>query len=549
MNILIKLITLAIYPCFLISITYLVLSKKTMLNSLKTNFKAITYNSLIFISLLIIAVLIFFKFEDTIYFYDYSGYWIRSLEFKALFHNNPFALFNKLYQSMLYDDYSYLVNLFLMPLMSFKDSFKYFIIANILSFLLPLSILIQIVYFHYFKNKYLILSALILFYPLYFSLFNGDVALSGVLVFAVILIIINFDFNFKDAFSLNFLIFTLIFLRRWFLFLAISIYLLLLIKLIINKYSFKKIIALLLTSTIFLSLIIFIFFKPFLLNLLTNNLKEAYQYYNRSFKYLEFINFYSPIMLLMMLYALIKYKNLNIILLLLNIIIPYLLFTNIQALEYHHYHLFNLQLFILLILALNKTWKLKLILIPILSLQILLMPFNLTLPLLTTIKRKPLTLEYKQAVIDLSQYLVSISPNTWQSSYLASGSAILNDDMIRNALLPNINDKPKIDSAILDLRDGFPKDLKHISYVIVVEPIQYLNADYQKIYKVISEAIVNDSPVSKIYQKLKSFEIADLKVHIYQRTQDFNDEIKHYFYQKMIEFYPYHQEFFKHILD
>lgn len=551
MNTLIKIISLLIYPFFITILAFLIFRKKDIRNIFKNNYKNIIINSLIFSAFLIILTFILFKFEDTIYFYDYSGYWIKSLELKKMFSINPIKIYTTVYNSMLYDDYSYLPSLFLIPSMYFGSSFKYFIFSNIISFMLPLSIIIQIVYFKYFKNKYLILISLILFYPLYFSLYNGDVSISGLLVVSCILILINFDFDLFDAAAMNFLIFILIFLRRWYLFLALTIYICLFLKLLlVDKRKFRKAFTLILASGIILSFIIICFFFPFLKHLLFNNIKEAYTFYNRNGKSLEFINYYSPLILIVCLYSIIKlFKTRKTFILIISIIIPYFLFTRIQALEYHHYHLFNLQMFILFTYAIASFKKINLLIVPILLVQISLIPINIKIPIFTSIKRIPHTLTYKKDIQALSEYLVSISPEAWQSSYLASGSPFLNDDMIRNSLLPNIDDIPKIDSAVLDLRDGFPKDLKYVTYVVIIDPIQYLNPKHQRIYDVISNAIVKEPKVSKIYNKLKSFKIGDLNVTVYEKVGEFDNEIKQYFYQKMIEFYPNHQEFFKYILD
>ena len=157
-------------------------------------------------------------------------------------------------------------------------------------------------------------------------------------------------------------------------------------------------------------------------------------------------------------------------------------------------------------------------------------------------------LEYKKDVEDFTYYLKSIMPEEWQSAYLSSGSSLLNDDMIRNSILPD-TDAPQIDSAVLDLRDGFPKDLQYINYVITIDPIQYSDKDYQHIYEIITEAITRDTIVSKIYKPVNTVTINGLTLTVYERIDDFNKEIKEYFYQKMISYYPDKEEFFKYIME
>lgn len=555
MNILLKLITLGIYPLTLLALAFFLARKQTIVQIWKQHYQRILLHSFVFTIILVIATLIFFHFEDTIYYYDFSGYWVRSLEFKQFFHQHPPTIFSKLYQSMLFDDYSYLANLYLLPMMHFGSSFKYFVLANIITFLLPLSILLQLLFYQFTNKHYVILFSLLTFYPLYFTLFSGDVAISGLIFIVTAILLVDKQFNHFDALYLNFIAFNLIFLRRWFLFIVIILYPILLLKLLTdNKLSFKKSILYTILSGIILLITLCIVFKPFVMHILQNNLKEAYQFYDRDGKWFDWINYFSlPILLVVGygLFTLLHRKYLYAILIILSIVVPFVLFTRIQSFEYHHYHLFTIQILILYLFGLahldNK--KIQYTILITLGIQLFLLVTPEKIPFFTKIRRIPQQLSYKQEVQQLSEFLVSISPEPWQSSYLSSGSNRLNDDIIRNSLLPNIQDKPKIDSAVLDLRDGFPKDLQYISYVLVIQPIQYLNPEYQKMYAVISEAIEHHPEISKIYRKINQFKIDNMKVSIYERTGEFTPSMKQYFYQKMLEFYPEHSSFFSYILD
>lgn len=557
MNILLKLISFGLYPFILVMLAFFLAKKQSVVQVWKQHYQKILLHSFMFISVLVIVALVFFHFEDTIYYYDFSGYWVRSLELKQFFHQQPLNIFTKLYQSMLFDDYSYLANLYLLPMMHFGSSFKYFVLANIITFLFPLSILLQLLFYRFTNKHHIILLSLLTFYPLYFTLFSGDVAISGLIFIVVAILLVDKQFCWVDALFLNFVGFNLIFLRRWFLFLVIILYPILLLKLITDhKLTIKKSILYTILSGILLLIVLLFAFRPFVMHLLQNNLKEAYQFYNHNNKLYAFINYYSPIFILISLVALYHFvrekKYVLVISLLTSILVPFLLFTRIQSFEYHHYHLFNIQMITLVIVGVERLIRFKksiFLLFCVLFFQVAQLAFPTKTPLFTEIKRVPINIGYVKEVKELSEYLVSISSESWQSAYLSSGSNLLNDDMIRNSLLPDISQQPKIDSSVNDLRDGFPKDLQYISYVLVIQPIQYLNPEYQKMYAVISDAIENHPEISKIYEKINQFKIDDMEVSVYERTGDFTPTMKQYFYQKMLEFYPEHSSFFSYILD
>ena len=66
---------------------------------------------------------------------------------------------------------------------------------------------------------------------------------------------------------------------------------------------------------------------------------------------------------------------------------------------------------------------------------------------------------YKKEVIDFTYYLKSIMTEDWQSAYLASGSSLLNDDMIRNSIIK------KIEEDIL--KEEKEKKIENLKQVVV----------------------------------------------------------------------------------
>ena len=173
---------------------------------------------------------------------------------------------------------------------------------------------------------------------------------------------------------------------------------------------------------------------------------------------------------------------------------------------------------------------------------------NNAIPVLTSLRKKPEVLPYKAEVSELAYFLRNLMPEDWQSAYIASGNSSFNDSMIRNSVLPDL-DMPQIDFAVLDLRDGFPKDLEYVQYVITIDPILYSDKDYQHIYDVISNAIWNEPLISEAYKEIYSVEINQLNICVYERIADYTPAMKEYFYKQMLSYYPDHQDFFAYILD
>ena len=238
-----------------------------------------------------------------------------------------------------------------------------------------------------------------------------------------------------------------------------------------------------------------------------------------------------------------------------SIVLPCFLVWRIQSFEYHHYYIFLLNIIILFISGLSFIYRInKFIIVPvfiILTIQVVLI-FTYTnhVPCLTNIRKTPEVLDNKEQLIDLSNYLKSIEPDKNTTSFIAGGSyGIITDDLLRNANLPNL-DMPNIDSSVFDIRDGFPKDMQYIKYIVLTTPSIYMDKDYQHMYDVISTAITSNAEISSKYSLIKEMPInSEYKALIYERIGDFTQDTKQYFYDEMIKYYPDKKDFFKYILD
>ena len=84
--------------------------------------------------------------ENFIAYWDFSGFWRRQIELMDIFKNSPSELFRFIYDSILYQEYSSLPQLFLIPhTFIFGITYPRFVLAMLNTFLIPSLITIYIV--------------------------------------------------------------------------------------------------------------------------------------------------------------------------------------------------------------------------------------------------------------------------------------------------------------------------------------------------------------------------------------------------------------------
>lgn len=549
-----RLFIVSIYPIIIIGPFVFIYIKYK--NTIKTKYKAIILNSLVPAIFIAIGLVVFFRIEDTIYAYDYAGHWIRALTLKKYFFENPSIILETVYNSMNVSDYSYLPALFGLPLIIIKESYLFFSLSNLLLFLLPTFLLLNILYFHYIdKNNYLPSLIILVFYPLYLTLFYGKVDSSGlffvILAYSLVILPDFKDIKISDNILVNFCLFLAIFLRRWYLYSAVCLYLSYFIKWLFYKNKKASDLLKLLSSGIILLIVILVFFNGFLTRVLTNNFDEAYAFYNHPHKLSSFINYISPIICIISILGLIKLKKELLVVNIISIVVPCLMIWKIQSFEFHHYYIFLFNLIFLFatgISYLNK--KNSYVLIVLLLVQSIGIYLPYSIPLFTSIKKQPEIMGDKNELIDLSEYIKSIEPDENTTAFLATGTyGIITDDLLRNALLPNL-DGPNIDSAVFDIRDGFPRDYQFIKYIIVSDPITYTDKNYQHMFDIISDAIVNNEEISSIYNPIYSTRLYDTYIiTVYEKVGEYTPTMKEYFYNQMLKYYPDKADYFAYILD
>lgn len=561
MNNVYRLLATGIYPLIIFGLCFYIV-KTRFKETFKKNLSTILINLLIISIIMISGLLIYFHFEDTVYVYDNAGYYVKSLEMLQIFWNNPSQLFAKVYNTINNSDYSYLPSLFNFYGLIINNSYKFYCVINYVIFLLPLLFLLELLYFKYYSNKILPIIIFVGFYPMWLTLFYGRVDVLGLFPLLVFYIIILFtkyeDISWLDTLILNILCLLLMFERRWYLYALVGIYLVYLVKTviyIINNKDYIKPIIKFICSGILAVVILVLFFNGFIKNVMTVDNSEAYSYYNHSGKLLATINYYSIIISIISLFGLVKFcikDKLKAIYLAILIVIPSILFWRTQSFDIHHYLIICLPILILFTCGMYKL-SYKNVALCVTSLliviQMMFVFINANIPIFTTIKKLPDNNPYKEGLINLDEYLRGISSEEGIYTYVVSGNGYFCDDAIRNSMLPEI-EFPNMVSYIFDVRDGFPRDFGYIRYFVITDPILYLDEDYQHIYKIISEAITSNDEISSIFELRKEIRFDDnLTAYVYEMTGEYTQEMKQYFYDKMLEFYPDKADFYSYILD
>ncbi len=566
-----RLICVSFYPVILLVSFFLLNRKKRYHYIFKTRLGEIVTNTILFAAIGTAVLFVFFKIENTIYSYDYSGHWIRSLYLKKWFFEDPYSLLRNVYDSMNYADYSYLPALTMLGISLVSPGYGWFCISIFISFVVPLFVLLQVYYYSlYTDHPRLILIAGLAFYPLWFVLFNGEVDV-GISFFFMMIYLLSLHQSFNeidwvDNLSINMYAFLLVFFRRYSLYILVVFYFNYVLKYLfeihfIRNKNLMRNLWFMICSGLLMLIVILLFFRPYFFMVINNRFDEAYEAYNHTGKLSATIGFFSlPILALSSfgIYYLYKERDFESIAIdLTQFAVPLLLIWQIQIQEQHHYSMIVLPLFFLFIKGISgllgyyrRTEKFAAASISIiLAINTLVVFSNVpAINYVSTARRQPKTYGVED-IRQLSLKLFELTDGDGISAYLASGSSFINDDLLRNANLPDLETIPTIDSAILDLRDGFPRDLQYIRYIVTFDPIQYYNKPYQHIYDIISNALWNESVVREIYTEVYSQYIDDVRVVIYEKTGDYSPAVKEYFYNEILRYYPDKADEFRYILD
>lgn len=480
--------------------------------------------------------------ENTIYYWGFSDYWRRYIEVNEIFRQ--YGLIKVLvssFQSIGFDSYNLFSILFLSIgwILNLVSRWQYILLVSVVFGGGVWLTLYNLAKKNVSKNEWgnvLIFSLIILIIlPILWK-----PVLQGFLdVGALIFIFVIWKKHFKDGFvNLKFkeilikslwLSFLVVF-RRYFVYWVISYFLMSVLEEIYrNKRNIKKTfigISKIGLTGVITFIVYFLVAYPLSLEMMTNNYSVAYSAYKDSTNFLIFLkNSFSQfgwLFIMTMFWGAVRYlrgKQREIVWFSIGqTILTLYLFFGVQDLsEQHYYLIIPMILIVELLLFLNcrnEWYKLFLLVVCFLNFMV---GFNfikinresITTSWLTEVRLIPAKRRDMTVFGEVFKTLKHIEDNDKGKIYILASSNVINEDILRGyCYLPEGDSywnicRQILDTAEIDLRDGFPSNIVEAKYVMVAEPIQYhLRSEDQEVVGIPAKMILNNNGIGKLFYKL-----------------------------------------------
>ncbi len=513
---------------------------------------------------------IYMHFQSFIPFWDYAGYYIETLRAGELMEANIPDFFAHLYQSMLNSDYTLLPTVYIAPLLRLLGgSYGVYIFLIFNCFIVPFFVVFGILISE-INSK--CVPLIFLFTPFISPVLRGYLDGAGLIYIAIwMYLIYNKTFRkpavLKDV-LLGILSVFLIFTRRWYLFFMVGTFLALLLagavrRIYDKEYDLKAVAKNLLISGGTTFAIVVVFFFPYLKRLFQNNMAEAYSAYMFGdfwWNVRYFIRYYGFLPMAFCALGLFglrrrRYRQFTIFLLF-QIPIMFFLFTRIQTVSYHHQYLFAPGIFLLMIIGISSLPKFK---------KTALIAYTTTLALafayiyiptptdflrnvFSSVRFAPKTME-TEGIIKLRDRVNALAQTEAENGYvyILASSETLNDDMLKNSLLPQTEEgvPTLLGTNHVDKRDGIPNHLLVSKYIVVADPVQvHLGAENQQVIDFFAREIL-DGTYTPNLERIESIQITDkVTAHIYRRNSGYTEEFLNRVQAHFNALYPELEELF-----
>ena len=588
---LVQILLVAFYPCLLISIGAYLLRQSTFVKTIRSNWTSVLVFSIVFLLFINAYTIWHMSQEQFIYYWDFSGFWRRQLEVMDFFRNNPSQLIPYVNNTLILEEYSSFPQLLLIPhILIVGETYPRFVLAMVNSFLVPSQILLYIWILTFIDKTHrskwwtsLGVGLGILFFTgNYLPLLLGYVGSAGLLWIVIICILMSEEKDRKldviRFFAIGVILVLLVFIRRWFAYYVLAFFLVTPVAYLLNQ-CFNKSLSLKSFITLLINLflsgisalgILLVGFLPLVNTFTQYDYKFAYQsvYTGLGSAIPWFINFYSPLQFILLIigatYGLFNRSTRETVIQALgSIIFVIILFYQVQIFGSHHYYIINIYSQFLILMGIISV-------LAVLNRDIF-KPFFLMI--LSVLLSSNFLIVFLRQDTQLSIYLRSYfqsfssslnapprrSPNVdiirtivedlqniaseHEYIYVLAGSGNINDDMLRNALLPEqLNPLPSIEATKqLDTRDGVPKDFFVYTYIVVADPIQYHNgAPYQRVIGELANGLLHDDELKPYYYPLKDYRLNDgsVKVTVFKRIEDIPDSIREKYRELFRSLYP-----------
>ncbi|MCH1940246.1 hypothetical protein [Holdemania massiliensis] len=584
-----------LYPVLLFIIAATLWNNKSIKRTIQENKKSILV-FLIF-NFLVINILLFFHLrqEQFIAYWDFGGFWRKSVEFNQMMNRSVKEAMDNLWFSLNYSEYSFLPEWFLyFPTQLLGNTYPRFILAMFNSFILPANLILYIFSLMIIEKNKLTVKKVFLgmliatFAGNLYSMVFGYIGSAGLPFITSVLLLVYADglekFSWRNNIFIGLSMIILLLVRRWFAYWIVGFYVAYTLAYLIRegidhaltKEKIKvQFLNMLVCGLIPLTILLTLFF-PLFRTITTYNYAEAYSVAKvggAAYIIGWFIQFYGWLLILLLIPGVVygiksKKHRLITILCIIQTLVAIILFNRVQSFGSHHYYIINGPVIILMLIGLQKivdrfSAKTSMVLL-VSSACLLTVNFSKTV-LFGKNQKADQILDKLNVLIsapfpdlrirnDLDQIrnmadFLDKTPGEYEYVYVLSNSVLFNDDMLRNAFFPEKNEGVAnlLVADAYDYRDGIPEDFFQYYYIVVADPIQLqFGEENQKCVSILAEFMLNSEESGPYYRIVREYELDnDVHVNIYQRIEQVPNSVRRVVSERYRKFYPQNPELYE----
>lgn len=585
----------SLYPVLLVLIAVVLWNNTAIRSTIKKNKKSILV--FLFLNFVIINILLFFHLrqEQFIAYWDFGGFWRKSVEFNQMMNRSVKEAMDNLWFSLNYSEYSFLPEWFLyFPTQLLGNTYPRFILAMFNSFILPANLILYIFSLMIIEKNKLTVKKVFLgmliatFAGNLYSMVFGYIGSAGLPFITSILLLVYADglekFSWRNNIFIGLSMIILLLVRRWFAYWIVGFYVAYTLAYLIRegidhaltKEKIKvQFLNMLVCGLIPLTILLTLFF-PLFRTITTYNYAEAYSVAKvggAAYIIGWFIQFYGWLLILLLIPGVVygiksKKHRLITILCIIQTLVAIILFNRVQSFGSHHYYIINGPVMILMMIGLEKivdslSAKTGMVLL-VSSACLVCVNFSKTV-LFGKNQKADQTLDKLNVLIsapfpdlrirsDLDKIrnmadFLDKTPGEYEYVYVLSNSVLFNDDMLRNAFFPEKNEGVAnlLVADAYDYRDGIPEDFFQYYYIVVADPIQLqFGEENQKCVSILAEFMLNSEESDPYYRIVREYDLDnDVHVNIYQRIEQVPNSVRKIISERYREFYPKNPELYE----
>ena len=501
--------------------------------------------------------------EKFIYYWDYSGFWTATLAKGGEMMSSPIESLKWLYIGICNDEYNKWIPMIIaLPLKILGGTYLSYVLVMMIMFVLPTAFIYALVLQHMRFNKNIPIG-------IAFCLFAGMVALIFptmigyadaaciLLVSVLVLIAVTLDFqrySLKNCIVISAIILHLALMRRsyciWIISYAIALVSRMLYESIICKAAKNGVVNYiknLLTIFAICSIMLLLFFEKYVTNILQSNIFVSYGAWGKITevgKYLKFVDEYGIVMLVFSICSLACFRknrgiNCRVVLVQFMTVLPLIIYMLILGTGFtvNAFYWISGQLCLLQIIGLFEIVEqisqagvkkiISTIFVIAYSLNFIVGIGFLNIDSMHLLQNRHYSIRRRDDIDEIKRlvFMLSKLSDGNKTVYVIASSNILNDDIARNAYLPEVNSNLNLlYTAHADLRDGFPISFLTADVVVVTNPLQFhLMPEDQRVISILGDFVENET---QTYQKLpETYALRDdVEAMIYVRTAPLSSE-------------------------